>query len=80
MDTYIAPRMSEFGAAEMADLSAHHAEQTHWINNYILNTMARARFDEPKQHQFAFNYLRRAEAACVSVLPFSKPVLDGGTV
>jgi hypothetical protein len=62
-DMYIAPHMSEFTSAEIADMSNHHQEQDHWLNNYILNTIFRGRFDDEDKRQFAFNYLRRAEAA-----------------
>lgn len=61
-DNFVAPYMSAFTSAEIADLSHHDEQQEHWVSNFILNTLLRVRVPPPSR-TYMFNFLRRAEAA-----------------
>ncbi|MGH9248217.1 MAG: hypothetical protein ACRD0W_01670 [Acidimicrobiales bacterium] len=62
LDMYFAPRMSAFTSASIPDMSEVDAEQAHWLSNYILNSMLRAKLQTPKRQQ-VYNFLRRSHAA-----------------
>jgi hypothetical protein len=61
-DKFIAPFMSAFSSADIRDMSSYCDQSTHWVSNFVLNTMYRINIASPSR-QYLFNYLRRAEAA-----------------
>jgi hypothetical protein len=62
VDRYIAPRVSSFTRADIPDMSKWAAESPHWIANFFLNSAFTAAF-KPRMNAYAFNFLRRAQAA-----------------
>jgi hypothetical protein len=61
-DEFVGPFISRFTSAEIADMSNHDKEQEHWVDNFILNTLLRAKPPHPDR-QYMFNYLRKVEAS-----------------
>lgn len=61
-DRFMAPGISEFNAVEIPDMSGYDPESKHWLANHVLNSGLRGAFDPPA-NAYAYNYLRRAEAA-----------------
>jgi hypothetical protein len=57
-DRFIAPQMSKFTSAQIPDVSDCDPEQEHWVENFILNTLA-GRNVKPPYRQYMFNFLRR---------------------
>ncbi len=62
VDKYIAPNVSLFTCAEIPDISTSAKESSHWIANYFLNSALTASF-KPPMNVYAYNFLRRAQAA-----------------
>jgi hypothetical protein len=62
LDSLIAPGVSAFKTAVIPDMSNHTKESAHWISNYFLNSMLRAKFTFPMS-AYAYNYLRRTQYA-----------------
>jgi len=62
VDHYIAPGVSSFTHAEIPDMSQWNLEAPHWIANFFLNSAFTAAF-KPPMNAYAFNFLRRAQAA-----------------
>jgi hypothetical protein len=61
-DRYIVPGMSAFTTATIEDMSETSAEQKHWVGNFLLNSIFRARVNGPTKPTL-LNFLRRADAA-----------------
>lgn len=61
-DKFVAPELSHFTTANLADLSGVDKEQEHWLANFILNTMLRADVPAPDRQLF-YNFLRRSHSA-----------------
>jgi hypothetical protein len=61
-DTYFAPDMSKFAAAEIRDMTRVDREQEHWLTNFMLNSVLRGRLRSPVRQQI-FNFLRRSHSA-----------------
>lgn len=62
LDTYIAPGVSDFTDADIPDMSNHHAESDHWIDNHFLNSVFRSSFSGA-MGAYAANILRRVSGA-----------------
>lgn len=62
-DTYVAPAMSLFTGANIPDMSSHDAQSTHWLQTYIMSGVLQGEFAKTTSTRYAFNFLRRAEAA-----------------
>lgn len=62
IDALIAPGASSFNHADIPDMSKWAKESSHWIANFFLDSMARKSF-KPPMNAYAFNYLRRTQAA-----------------
>ena len=58
----LAPGLSEFTACDAPDLTAAHAQATHWLANHFLNTLFGPNFKD-RFRQYALNQLFRAEVA-----------------
>ena len=56
-----APYLSSLTECNFPDMSNHDPQSSHWVQNYILNTIFRSRYPDPF-HQIAMAYMRRAEA------------------
>lgn len=61
-DTYFAPEMSKFTAAEIRDMTQLDREQEHWLSNFLLNNVFRGRLGSPLRQQ-VFNFLRHSHSA-----------------
>jgi hypothetical protein len=61
-DMFVAPEMSRFTTAWIRDMASLTTEQEHWLTNFILNTLMRARVEE-RVRRTLFNFLRRAQLA-----------------
>lgn len=61
-DNFIAPYMSAFSSPSIKDMTATDPQQSHWLSNFILNSMLGYPVKPPSK-QYIFNFLRRAEAA-----------------
>jgi hypothetical protein len=62
VDRCIAPGVSSFTHADIPDMSTWAAESPYWIANFFLNSVCTATF-KPPMNAYAFNFLRRAQAA-----------------
>lgn len=62
VDRHIAPGVSSFTRAEIPDMSTWAKESPHWIANFFLNSAFTASF-KPPINAYAYNFLRRAQAA-----------------
>ena len=62
VDRHIAPGVSSFTRADIPDMSKWAAESPHWIANFFLNSAFTTAF-KPPMNAYAFNFLRRAQAA-----------------
>jgi hypothetical protein len=62
LDAFIAPGVSELSSVSIPDMSAHDPQSTHWVSNFFLNSMLRAKW-KPPLNAYAYNYHRRAQAA-----------------
>jgi hypothetical protein len=61
LNRYVAPNITEFVSADIADLRPEFAEWKHWITNHFLNNVLRGSFKEPWR-QYAVNFIRRSQA------------------
>ncbi|MHB1209884.1 MAG: hypothetical protein ACYC1I_09295 [Acidimicrobiales bacterium] len=61
-DKFMAPEMSKFTSATIADMSQVDPEQNYWQANYILNTVLGSIVPSPRRQQL-FNFLRRCHSA-----------------
>jgi hypothetical protein len=61
-DNFVAPEMSWFTSASIRDMAGTSAQQEHWLNNFILNTLVRVNVEE-RVRQTLFNFLRRVQFA-----------------
>lgn len=61
-DQLIAPGVSGFTSAEIPDMSFHTPQSPHWVANFFLNSIGRAKYAQPMQ-AYAYNFLRRAQFA-----------------
>ena len=64
LEKHIAPEVSLFTEAEIPDMSNWEKEAPSWIANFFLNSAFTATF-KPPMNAYAFNYLRRAQAAYI---------------
>jgi hypothetical protein len=62
LDSLIAPSVSLFDSAEIPDMSNYAKESAHWVSNYFLNSLLRAKYQFPMS-AYAYNFLRRAQFA-----------------
>lgn len=62
LDRHIAPSVSSFNRAEIPDMSTWAKESAHWIASFFLNSAFSASF-KPPMNAYAYNFLRRAQAA-----------------
>ncbi len=62
LDELIAPGASRFIQAEIPDMAGYHKESRHWVANFFLNSLLRAKW-KPPHNAYLYNYFRRAEAA-----------------
>jgi hypothetical protein len=62
VNKHIAPEVSAFTHAEIPDMSTWAKESLHWIANFFLNSAFTASF-KPPMNAYAYNFLRRAQAA-----------------
>jgi hypothetical protein len=62
IDTLIAPEASLFCSADIPDMSTFAPQCSHWVANYFQNSAFRGKWPAPL-NAYAYNYLRRAEAA-----------------
>jgi hypothetical protein len=46
LDKFVAPDISKFTKASIADMSGTSKEQEYWVRNFILNTLLRVTIDE----------------------------------
>lgn len=61
-DTYIAPELSVFTAADVPDMGSHSSQSAHWLDNHILNILFRGAWTPPLS-TYVFNFLRRGTYA-----------------
>lgn len=61
LDELIAPGASRFVQAEIPDMAGYHKESKHWVANFFLNSLLRAKW-KPPYNAYLYNYFRRAEA------------------
>ena len=62
LDTLIGPGVSSFRSADIPDMSGYAPQSRHWVDNYFQNSLLRGKWPAPL-NAYAYNYLRRAEAA-----------------
>jgi len=62
INKHIAPGVSAFTRAEIPDMSTWAKESSHWVANFFLNSSFSAAF-KPPMNAYAYNFLRRAQAA-----------------
>jgi hypothetical protein len=61
VDRHIAPDVSAFTRADIPDMSTWAKESRHWIANFFLNSVITS--FKPPMNAYAYNFLRRAQAA-----------------
>jgi len=64
-DRFMFPEMSAFTEANLRDLASQTSVQDRYLNSYVLNSILRGHFDDPKHEQLGFNFQRRAQIAFV---------------
>ncbi len=62
-DAYVAPAMSLFTKADIRDMSNHDPHSKTWLQTYIMSGVLQGEFAKTTSTRYAFNFLRRAEAA-----------------
>jgi hypothetical protein len=61
-DTFFAPELSRFTAADIPDMTSADDQQEHWLSNYLLNSVLRGSLPSPARQQI-YNFLRRSHSA-----------------
>jgi hypothetical protein len=62
LDTFVAPELSAFTAAEIPDMAGVAADTSHRLTNFILNSVVQAKLDRPDA-DYRFLLIRRAVLA-----------------
>ena len=58
-DTFFAPELSMFTAAEIPDMTSADDQQEHWLSNYLLNTVLRDRCPDPPVSRSTTSFVGR---------------------
>jgi hypothetical protein len=61
LDKFVAPKLSKLTECNIRDMSNYSSQSDHWVSNFVLKSISPP--VAPKTRQYAFFFLRRAEAA-----------------